>query len=50
MILIFLLSSVEGMSVYTAQDLENYLFNAGFISVKSFKKENDYILIVIAKK
>ena len=44
------LSSVEGMSVYTAQDLENYLFNAGFISVKSFKKENDYILIVIAKK
>lgn len=44
------LSSVEGMSVYTAQDLENYLFNAGFISVKSFKKENNYILIVIAKK
>jgi ubiquinone/menaquinone biosynthesis C-methylase UbiE len=44
------LSSVEGMSVYTAQDLENYLLNAGFTSVKSFKKENDYILIVIAKK
>ena len=44
------LSSVEGMSLYTAQDLENYLLNAGFTSVKSFKKENDYILIVIAKK
>ena len=44
------LSSVEGMSVYTAQDLENYLLNAGFTNVKCFKKENDYILIVIAKK
>ena len=43
------LSSVEGMSVYTAQDLENYLLNAGFTSVKSFKKEYDYLLIVIAK-
>lgn len=44
------LSTVEGMSVYTADELEKYLLNAGFESVKSFKKENDYILIVIAKK
>jgi len=44
------LSTVEGMSVYTADELEKYLLNAGFKSVKSFKKENDYILIVIAKK
>lgn len=44
------LSTVEGMSVYTADELEKYLLNTGFESVKSFKKENDYILIVIAKK
>lgn len=44
------LSTVEGMHVYTANHLENYLKNAGFNSVKSFKKENDYILVVIAKK
>lgn len=41
---------IEGMHVYTANQLENYLTNAGFNSVKSFKKENDYILVVIAKK
>ena len=44
------LSTVEGMHVYTANQLENYLTNAGFNSVKSFKKEDDYILVVIAKK
>lgn len=44
------LSTVEGMSVYTADKLEKYLLNAGFNSVKSFKKENDYILVVIAQK
>lgn len=44
------LNSVEGMTVYTASELEKYLFNAGFGSVESFKKENDYILVVIAKK
>ena len=44
------LNSVEGMTVYTASELEKYLLNAGFGSVESFKKENDYILIVIAKK
>lgn len=44
------LNSVEGMAVYTASELEKYLLDAGFDSVESFKKENDYILIVIAKK
>ena len=44
------LSTVEGMHVYTADMLEKYLLNAGFSSVKSFKKENDYILVVIAEK
>ncbi len=44
------LNSVEGMTVYTASELEKYLLNAGFGSVESFKKENDYILVVIAKK
>lgn len=44
------LSTVEGMSVYTAPQLERYLLNAGFESVESFKKENDYIMVVIAQK
>ena len=44
------LSTVEGMHVYTAPELEKYLLDAGFSSVKSFKKENDYILVVIAEK
>jgi ubiquinone/menaquinone biosynthesis C-methylase UbiE len=44
------LNSVEGMTVYTASELEKYLLNVGFSCVKSFKKEDDYILVVIAKK
>ena len=44
------LSTVEGMHVYTANQLKDYLINAGFSSVESFKKEDDYILVVIAKK
>ena len=44
------LNSVEGMSLYTAPELEKYLLNAGFKSVESQVKENDYILVVIAKK
>ena len=44
------LRTVEGMSVYTGDDLEKYLLNAGFKSVEKFKKENDHILVVIAKK
>lgn len=44
------LATVEGMHVYTASQLEEYLLNAGFKSVNIFKKENDYILVVIAKK
>ena len=41
---------VEGMRVYTKEQLEEYLFNAGFREVTSYKKEDDYILVVIARK
>ena len=44
------LATVEGMHLYTADELEEYLLNAGFSSVESKVKENDYILIVIARK
>ena len=44
------LNTVEGMSVYTAPELKEYLLNAGFSNVDVFKKENDYILVVIGKK
>ena len=44
------LATVEGMSLYTAPELEKYLLDAGFTSVEVFKKENDYILVVIAQK
>ena len=44
------LNTVEGMSVYTAQELEKHLTDAGFTDINVFKKENDYILVVIAKK
>lgn len=44
------LSTVEGMHVYTAHQLEEYLLDAGFKSVESHVKENDYIMVVIAKK
>lgn len=44
------LETVEGMSVYTAPELEKYLLNVGFESVKTYVKENDYIMVVIARK
>lgn len=44
------LATVEGMSVYTPEELEEYLLDAGFRSVKSSVKPNDYILVVIAQK
>ena len=44
------LNTIEGMSVYTAPQLEQYLINAGFKNVNYYKKENDYILVVIAQK
>ena len=44
------LETVEGMSVYKAEELEKYLFDAGFSSVEVFKKEDSYIMVVIAKK
>lgn len=44
------LATIEGMSVYTAPELEKYLLNAGFKSVESHVKENEHILVVIAQK
>lgn len=44
------LSTVEGMCVYTAAELEKYLLDAGFARVESHVKEDDYILVVIAQK
>lgn len=43
-------NTVEGMRIYTAPELEKYLLNAGFRSVEVFKKEDEYILVVIGKK
>jgi ubiquinone/menaquinone biosynthesis C-methylase UbiE len=44
------LSTVEGMIVYTASELERYLLDAGFESVESHVKENEHILVVIGRK
>ena len=44
------LATVEGMRVYTAPELERHLLDAGFKSVESHVKENDYIMVVIAEK
>ena len=44
------MATVEGMNLHTAPKLEKYLLDAGFDSVESKVKENDYILIVIAQK
>lgn len=44
------LERVEGMSLYTAPDLEDYLLGAGFENVESQVKKDDYILVVIAQK
>lgn len=44
------LSLVEGMNLYTADTLKNYLLQAGFKSVNVYKKVDDYILVVIAEK
>lgn len=44
------LATVEGMSVYNAGELEEYLFGAGFDRVEVFKKDNSHIMIVIAHK
>lgn len=44
------LATVEGMSVYTSPELEKYLLDAGFKNIKSYVKENEHILVVIAQK
>ncbi len=45
-----LIDTVEGIKFYTAEELEEYLLEAGFKSIEIFKKENTFILVVIAKK
>ncbi len=40
----------EGINVYTGDELERYLLDAGFKSVEIFKKEGTYLLVVIAEK
>lgn len=42
-------TNVEEKNVYTAPELEKYLLNTGFKSAETFKKENDYIIVVIGK-
>ena len=44
------MDTIAGINVYTASELKNYLFDAGFKSVEIFKKENTYLLVVIAQK
>ena len=44
------IDTIAGINVYTASELKNYLFDAGFKSVEIFKKENTYLLVVIAQK
>ena len=39
-----------GMTVYTEEQLIEYLRKAGFKEIKTYRKENTYILVVIAKK
>lgn len=42
--------SVGKLNVYTAQELEKYLLDAGFRSVNVFTKENTHLLVVIGEK
>lgn len=44
------LNTIEGLNIYNSEQLTTYLLNSGFKSVKSYKKEENYILIVIAQK
>ncbi len=44
------LATVEGMSVYTSEELEKHLLDAGFKSAESRVKENEHIMVVIARK
>ena len=44
------IDTIKGINVYTADELESYLLEAGFKSVEIFKKEATYLLVVIGKK
>lgn len=44
------IDTIAGINVYTSDELESYLLDAGFKSVEIFKKEGTYLLVVIGKK
>lgn len=44
------IDTIKGINVYTADELESYLLEAGFKSVEIFKKEGTYLLVVMGKK
>lgn len=44
------ISTIEGMRIYNAGELNEYLLNAGFNSVKNYKKKNEHLLVIIAQK
>ena len=44
------INPAEGINVYTGDELEKYLLDAGFKSVEIFKKEGTYLLVVIGQK
>ena len=44
------INPAEGINVYTGDELEKYLLDAGFKSVEIFKKEETYLLVVIGQK
>ncbi|ADC46488.1 SAM-dependent methyltransferase [Methanobrevibacter ruminantium M1] len=44
------IDTIAGINVYTANELEEYLLDAGFKRVDVFTKENTYLLVVIGKK
>lgn len=44
------ISTIEGMRIYNAGELNEYLLNAGFNSIENYKKKNEHLLVVIAQK
>ena len=44
------IDTIAGINVYTADELESCLLEAGFKSVEIFKKEGTYLLVVMGKK
>ncbi|WP_305512324.1 class I SAM-dependent methyltransferase [Methanobrevibacter sp. V14] len=44
------ISTIEGMRIYNAGELNEYLLNAGFNSIENYKKKNEHLLVIIAQK